>query len=130
MRLSRSYPQQSRNRTAVDGKGSSTVNHVADFEDVAADAEGGAEASDEEGAHVLSGEHTQGIISHSKLYVSVPKTSVIVTGWRCGRCGHEWLPQTTAEPKRCPKCKSPYWNRPRVRFIEKAYRGFNDRSTE
>lgn len=31
-------------------------------------------------------------------------------GYRCVRCGHEWLPR---DPKVCPKCKSPYWDRPR-----------------
>jgi len=36
-------------------------------------------------------------------------------GWRCERCEHTWVPreQNAEEPKVCPKCKSPYWNRPR-----------------
>jgi len=36
-------------------------------------------------------------------------------GCRCERCGHEWLPRQgrADEPRVCPKCKSPYWNRPR-----------------
>jgi len=36
-------------------------------------------------------------------------------GYRCNRCGHEWKPRqsTEGEPKVCPKCKSPYWNKPR-----------------
>jgi predicted Zn-ribbon and HTH transcriptional regulator len=35
-------------------------------------------------------------------------------GYRCDRCGHEWLPRDkSADPKVCPKCKSPYWNTPR-----------------
>ena len=33
---------------------------------------------------------------------------------KCGRCGHEWL-RRIASPVHCPKCKSPYWNKPRVR---------------
>lgn len=38
-----------------------------------------------------------------------------LTGWRCGRCTHVWLPRPTTEtPAVCPKCKSPYWNRPRA----------------
>ena len=36
-------------------------------------------------------------------------------GYRCERCGHEWLPRKGEEPKVCPKCKSPYWNTPRKR---------------
>lgn len=37
-------------------------------------------------------------------------------GYRCERCGHEWLPRATSGdrlPKVCPKCKSPYWDTPR-----------------
>jgi len=36
-------------------------------------------------------------------------------GWRCERCGHEWVPRekTEGEPRVCPKCKNPYWNKPR-----------------
>ena len=50
-------------------------------------------------------------------YILVPMTRVKMTvwGWRCERCGHDWLPreQGKPEPKVCPKCKSPYWNSPR-----------------
>ena len=37
-------------------------------------------------------------------------------GFRCERCGHEWIPaDPNKEPLTCPnpKCRSPYWNRPR-----------------
>ena len=27
----------------------------------------------------------------------------------CLRCGATWIPRVEA-PKRCPSCKSPYWN--------------------
>lgn len=30
---------------------------------------------------------------------------------KCQRCGHTWMPRQT-EIIRCPKCSSPYWNRP------------------
>jgi len=30
----------------------------------------------------------------------------------CLRCGCTWVPRIEA-PKRCPGCKSPYWNVPR-----------------
>ncbi len=38
-----------------------------------------------------------------------------LTGWQCERCGHVWVSRqgVTEEPRVCPKCKSPYWNRPR-----------------
>jgi len=36
-----------------------------------------------------------------------------VDGWRCDRCGYEWAPRHLGdEPQTCPKCKSPYWNKP------------------
>jgi DNA-directed RNA polymerase subunit RPC12/RpoP len=38
----------------------------------------------------------------------------------CGRCGHKWIPRENREPKVCPSCKSPYWNKPRVREVAKA----------
>lgn len=35
-------------------------------------------------------------------------------GYQCERCGHEWVPRNKdEEPRVCPKCKSPYWDRPR-----------------
>jgi hypothetical protein len=42
------------------------------------------------------------------------KVKLTVWGYRCERCEHEWVPRDTEnEPRVCPKCKSPYWNRPR-----------------
>jgi uncharacterized OB-fold protein len=40
---------------------------------------------------------------------------ITLDGWKCERCGHVWVPrqQDAPEPRVCPKCKSPYWNRPR-----------------
>ena len=29
--------------------------------------------------------------------------------WKCTRCQHQWVPRITSIPKRCPNCKSPYW---------------------
>lgn len=31
---------------------------------------------------------------------------------KCQRCGNTWIPRTE-NPKNCPKCHSPYWNKPR-----------------
>ena len=42
------------------------------------------------------------------------RVPITVMGYRCERCSHEWIPRHAAqEPAVCPKCKSPYWNRPR-----------------
>ena len=45
----------------------------------------------------------------------------------CNRCGHEWglrykkSNEEKTEPKTCPKCKSPYWDKERKRppFVDK-----------
>ena len=52
-----------------------------------------------------------------------------IEAFKCERCGHIWLPRgieskidklDDAEPKVCPKCKSPYWNTPRKLNITKS----------
>jgi len=40
-------------------------------------------------------------------------------GYKCERCGHVWFPRkydekTLGLPILCPKCKSAYWNKPKV----------------
>lgn len=41
-------------------------------------------------------------------------SGVTIIGHRCYRCEHAWKPKDLAElPEICPKCKSPYWDRPR-----------------
>ena len=35
---------------------------------------------------------------------------------KCLRCGYEWIP-ITIYPKYCSSCNSPYWDRPKVKFI-------------
>jgi len=41
---------------------------------------------------------------------------IMMKGYGCERCGHEWVPRTKIDedPTICPKCKSPYWNKPRI----------------
>lgn len=45
----------------------------------------------------------------------MPKLETIeMRGFRCHRCLHAWVPYDPKNPPRvCPKCKSPYWDRPR-----------------
>ena len=37
---------------------------------------------------------------------------------KCNRCDHKWYSRTPNEPKVCPKCKSPYWNKERIRKLK------------
>lgn len=46
------------------------------------------------------------------------KVKITMTGFKCERCNHEWVPRNKEEPSVCPKCKSPYWNKPRRRKIK------------
>jgi DNA-directed RNA polymerase subunit RPC12/RpoP len=48
-------------------------------------------------------------------------------GYRCERCSHEWVPRDfNSEPRVCPKCKSPYWDRPRKQTTMTTYEDFRD----
>jgi len=47
---------------------------------------------------------------------------VMLEGYKCDRCGHEWVARIKIDedPTICPKCKSPYWNKPRRIDLGKA----------
>ena len=53
----------------------------------------------------------------SKVYIQYVNTycmaEIMLKGFKCERCGHEWARRGDTAPKVCPKCKSPYWNTPR-----------------
>lgn len=36
----------------------------------------------------------------------------------CIRCSHKWVPRKDIPPKSCPNCRSPYWNKERVRKVD------------
>ena len=48
-------------------------------------------------------------------YHIITMAKIKIDGYKCERCGHIWFPReyTKTEPKVCPHCKSPYWNKPR-----------------
>ena len=35
-----------------------------------------------------------------------------VKGYKCERCGHEWIPRKKEYPVLCPNCESAYWDKP------------------
>ena len=39
--------------------------------------------------------------------------SPVVQQQTCLRCANKWWPRRPQKPLRCPRCKSPYWDRPR-----------------
>jgi DNA-directed RNA polymerase subunit RPC12/RpoP len=55
------------------------------------------------------------------------RVPITVMGYRCERCSHEWIPKDAdIEPSVCPKCKSPYWNKPRKNARPMTYEAFRD----
>ena len=60
------------------------------------------------------------------------RVPITVMGYRCERCTHEWIPRDLEqEPSVCPKCKSPYWNRPRKKAASMlTYEEFRDKIRE
>lgn len=35
---------------------------------------------------------------------------ILLKGYECTRCTHQWVPRDDEKPRVCPKCKSPYWD--------------------
>jgi predicted Zn-ribbon and HTH transcriptional regulator len=51
---------------------------------------------------------------------------VLILGHRCYRCEHSWVPRNMEDiPEVCPKCKSPYWKKPKIRFTKKEQNKLN-----
>jgi len=55
-------------------------------------------------------------IIHNKTLYTIPiinpKDIPSLPTAKCQRCGHTWTLRKP-NPKNCPKCNSPYWNKPR-----------------
>lgn len=57
------------------------------------------------------------------------RVPITVMGFRCERCGHEWIPRGGGEqePRVCPKCRSPWWDRPKSKRSPMTYDDFKGR---
>lgn len=45
---------------------------------------------------------------------NINMAEIMLKGYKCERCTHTWVPRDFKEkPRVCPKCKSPYWDKPR-----------------
>ena len=55
------------------------------------------------------------------------RVPITVMGYRCERCGHEWVPRGSIDeqPRVCPKCRSPRWDTPRKAMS--SYEDFRDK---
>jgi DNA-directed RNA polymerase subunit RPC12/RpoP len=48
---------------------------------------------------------------------------------KCLRCGHAWRPRS-AEVRKCPKCNSPWWDKPRNAVLKGAIIRLGNGSSE
>jgi len=44
--------------------------------------------------------------------------NVLILGNKCYRCGHKWVQREEERPAVCPRCKSPYWDKPKTKFTK------------
>ena len=51
--------------------------------------------------------------SRMRVLAQVKQDSPVLAQRTCLRCGKAWWPRSQRKPKRCPRCKNPYWDRPR-----------------
>jgi hypothetical protein len=74
------------------------------------------------GAHIVAGwalgkGRTQAEIQIARQYLRQwpdgPQLPEIMPYLTCARCSHTWHRRTDKRPDHCPKCKSPYWDRPK-----------------
>ena len=60
-------------------------------------------------------------IVHAADVIDMGEVNITVKGYKCERCNYQWIPRKAAEhPKVCPRCKSPYWDKPRKAKTKKA----------
>lgn len=53
-------------------------------------------------------------IPDTALAAETDRRATVLFKLKCKRCNWTWPPRGLA-PKQCPKCRSPYWNKERVR---------------
>lgn len=51
--------------------------------------------------------------AHMRVLAQVKQDSPVLAQRTCLRCGKTWWPRSQSKPKRCPRCKNPYWDLPR-----------------
>jgi hypothetical protein len=55
------------------------------------------------------------------------RVPITIMGFRCDRCGHEWIPRgADDEPRVCPSCHSALWNQPEKK-PRMTYEAFRDK---
>lgn len=48
------------------------------------------------------------------IHILMAEEDITVKKCTCERCGHIWITRGKESPVVCPKCKSAYWNKPRI----------------
>lgn len=57
------------------------------------------------------------IEDYERFFLAVDGLRLSLPRLSCNRCGHTWSQRKADLPKNCPGCKSPYWNKDRVRQL-------------
>ena len=52
------------------------------------------------------------VFKEVKRLFDMSKKEIKVYECKCERCNHEWITRSEDAPIVCPKCKSPYWDKP------------------
>lgn len=50
-------------------------------------------------------------VTNQPKYTTGKKVDIL----KCLRCNHEWIPRSSTPPYVCSRCRSPYWNKERIR---------------
>lgn len=61
------------------------------------------------------------VVEYARRLVREEVNALVVIGkqYQCERCQHVWAGREDRKPVRCPKCTSPYWDKPRKEEIAK-----------
>lgn len=63
---------------------------------------------------IVANPHTSPVEATEELSdVTASMSVAIIEKSRCYRCGYIWESKSKKSPAICPRCKSPYWDRPR-----------------
>lgn len=50
---------------------------------------------------------------------------LVLPQYRCQQCGYKWVPRYETRPMQCPGCKTPAWDRARLRPRRRYRRGLS-----
>ena len=52
------------------------------------------------------------------MIITMAKKEIKLFECKCERCEHKWITRNQEIPIVCPKCKNPYWDKPKTKFTK------------